>query len=206
VRRDGVIERIGGVGKPGFAGDGGPAIRARISDGASIAALPSGGFLLAESLNHRIRRVSANGTITTVAGTGRSGFTGDGGPATQARLSGPSSVSALPDGAFLIADRGNYRVRHVGASGVISTVAGTGRPGFTGDGGPATAARLGEPSDVVAVPDGGFVIVDNDVVDGDARKSTLRKVSKDGTIETILSLREQRLMSIASSRDPTSTS
>src|SRR4029079_143882 len=103
-----------------------------------------------DSNNHRIRRVSPSGTITTVAGTGQVGFSGDGGRATAADLDLPVDVAATRDGGFLIADYGNNRIRRVSAGGTITTVAGTGAEGFSGDGGPATNGRLGLPDGVFA--------------------------------------------------------
>ena len=111
-----------------------------------VAVGPDGSLYIADTVNHRIRRVGPDGIITTVAGTGgRLGFTGDGGPATQARLSIPRGVAVGPDGSLYIADYGNNRIRRVGADGIITTVAGIGVGGFAGDGGPATQAKLNNP-------------------------------------------------------------
>jgi hypothetical protein len=93
---------VAGDGTPGFSGDGGPATAAQLSGGFSVAATPDGGFLIADTNNLRIRRVSPTGTITTVAGDGEFGFSGDGGPATAAQLSEPTAVAATGDGGFLI--------------------------------------------------------------------------------------------------------
>ena len=202
VRPDGVINRLAGTGTPGDAGDGGTAVRARFSQGADIAALPDGGFLLADGENHRVRRVTPSGVITTVAGTGEPGFGGDGGPADRARLLGPASVAVLPDGGFLIADSGNYRVRRVDPDGAIATVAGTGLPGFAGDGGAATAAELRSPGSIAALPGGGFVFVDSDYRAGGKRPiDRLRRVSAAGTIETLLSQRDERLTAVTATPD-----
>ena len=108
---------------PPPTGDGGPAGLARLTFPTAVAATPDGGFLVAETERQRIRRVSPRGIITTVAGTGRGGFSGDGGPATQARLDFPTGVAQLPDGAVAIADQRNNRVRLVDAAGVITTLA-----------------------------------------------------------------------------------
>src|SRR5439155_1680301 len=112
-----------------------------------------GGYLIADTSNHRVRRVAPDGTITTVAGTGVQGFLGDGGQATSARLSIPFGVATTADGGFLIVDVGNQRVRKVSASGVISTVGG-------GDGGPATAAQLAYPKGVAVDASGNVYIAD----------------------------------------------
>ncbi len=92
--------------------------------------MPDGGFLIADRSNNRIRRVSPSGTITTVAGTGVSGFSGDGGPASAAQVNFPIAVSPAPDGGFLIADQFGNRIRRVSPAGTITTVAGTGVAGF----------------------------------------------------------------------------
>lgn len=128
-----------------------------------------------------MREVSPDGVISTVAGTGRDGFSGDGGPATAARICGPAAVAVLPDGGFIVADAGNRRVREVRADGTISTVAGGGTTTLArgiGDGGPASAAVLIDPLGVAALPDGGFVVADV----GLAR---IRSVAPDGTITTL---------------------
>src|SRR5262249_33007104 len=110
----------------------------------------------------RVRRVSPTGVITTVAGTGVHGTSGDGGPATTAQLNVPFGVAATPDGGFLIGDGSANLVRWVSPTGVITTVAGTGTPAVlaNGDGGPATAANLTRPFGVAATPAGGFVFAE----------------------------------------------
>ena len=118
----------------GFSGDGGPATDAQLYRPWDVAVDPDSSLYIVDSWNHRIRRVSASGIITTVAGSIR-GFGGDGGPATQARLNQPHGVALGPNGSFYIADTQNNRIRYVDATGVITTVAGTGTAGFSGDGG-----------------------------------------------------------------------
>ncbi|MEX2196895.1 MAG: hypothetical protein WD844_16595 [Thermoleophilaceae bacterium] len=125
-----------------------------------MAATADGGFLIADADNHRVRRVSPAGTITTAAGTGTAGFSGDGAPATAAQLSFPAAVALTADGGFLIADIANNRVRRVSPAGTITTVAGTGTAGSLGDGGAATAAQLDAPAAVAATAEGGFLIAD----------------------------------------------
>lgn len=181
VRRvgdDGIISTVAGTGVAGFSGDGRAAKGARLNFVHGASPTSDGGFLLADTLNNRIRRVSSNGIITTVAGTGTAGYGGDVGPATSAQINNPRGVTALPDGGFLIPDTNNHRVRRVSPSGMITTVAGDGIPGFTGDGGSATSAEISLPFGVVASPDGGIVIADK----GNQR---IRKVASDGTITTI---------------------
>ncbi len=177
VSPTGTITTLAGGALNGFSGDGGPASAARLNVPLGVAVQPDGGVLIADSNNHRIRRVSPAGTITTVAGNGAEGFSGDGGPATSARLDLPVSVAATRDGGFLIADYLNNRIRRVSPTGTITTVAGTGAERFSGDGGPATAAGLDFPDSVSATAAGGFLIVDND--------NHVRRVSPTGTIATV---------------------
>jgi hypothetical protein len=180
VRRvlpDGTIHTVAGTGMYGSSGDGGPATAAQFQDPLGVAALPDGGFLVADAGAGRVRRVFPDGTITTMAGNGIRGFSGDGGPATAAEIYDPNGLAVLPDGGFLIAD-GDYVVRGVLPDGIITTVAGTGVPGSSGDGGPATAAQLDNPYSVAVTPDGGFLIADT----GNRR---VRRVSPDGIITTV---------------------
>jgi NHL repeat-containing protein len=144
----------------GLGGDGGDAALAALDTPSDVAVRPNGSVLIADKRNHRIRLV-AGGTITTVAGTTQ-GFGGDDGPAVQAQLAWPSGIAVLPGGAFLIADTQNHRVRHVSAGGVITTIAGTGEEGFSGDGGTATAARLNKPRSVALAADGSVLIADSE--------------------------------------------
>jgi len=146
VDAGGTITTVAGTETPAFFGDGGPATSAGLRQPARVAPLGGGGFLIADSGNDRIRRVDAGGTITTVAGSSSTpGFGGDGGPAGRALLDLPEGVAALPDGSIAIADTGNDRVRLVGADGVIRTLAGTGTPGLSGDGGDPELAQLSQP-------------------------------------------------------------
>jgi len=162
----------------GFSGDGGPAVAAAINEPAGVAVMPDGGYLFADAGNDRVRRIFPDGTINTVAGPGNFGVPGDGGPATAAGLRDPLGVAAFPDGSYLIADAGAATIRRVSAAGIITTVAGTGTPGYSGDGGAATAAQLFAPSGVAVTADGGFLIADT----GNSR---VRKVSPAGTIRTV---------------------
>jgi fibronectin type III domain protein/NHL repeat-containing protein len=180
VRRvfaDGTIRTVAGSGNYGDSGDGGPATAADFRDPLGVAVLSDGGFLIADAGAGRVRRVSPTGTITTVAGNGTRGFSGDGGPATAAEIFDPNGLAVMPDGGFLIAD-GDYVVRRVFPDGTITTVAGTGTPGFSGDGGPATAAQLNLPYSVAVTADGGFLI-------GDEGNHRVRKVSATGIITTV---------------------
>jgi len=180
VRSDGTITTVAGNRQPGFGGDGGPATAARLAGPYGVAVGPDGSLYIADSGNRRVRRVGTDGTITTVAGNGGGGFGGDGGPATAAMLASPLGVAVGPDGSLYITDSGNSRVRRVGPNGTITTVAGNGQPGFGGDGGPATAARLWSPYGVAVGPDGSLYITDQ----GNRENSRVRRVGPDGTITT----------------------
>ncbi len=161
VDTTGVITTVAGIGLVGYAGDGGPATAAQLSYPADVALDTARNLFIADSKNHVVRRVDAvTGVITTVAGTGQTGFSGDGGPATAAKLKQPVSVTVDPTGAVLIADTMNSRLRRVDPfTGTITTIAGTGQAGFSGDGGAATAAKLSTPGGVSATPIG-IVIAD----------------------------------------------
>jgi len=176
---NGTLVTVAGSGTPAFGGDGDGAQIAQLNQPAGVAALSDGGYLIADTGNNRIRRVSQSGIITTVAGTGPAAFTGDGGPATQAALNAPSDVAPLAGGGFLIADTGNNRIRRVAADGTITTVAGAGPAGFRGDGGPAGKALLNAPEGVAALADGSIAIADS----GGER---VRLIGVDGTIRTLV--------------------
>jgi uncharacterized protein (TIGR03437 family) len=151
VTPDGKISAIAGTGEGevvgfvgGFSGDGGPATQARLNGQVGLALDNNGNLFVADRLNHRIRRIDAiTGVITTVVGNGSIGAGGDGGPATQAELNAPTGVAVDGAGNLYITDIGNQRIRRVSAAdGKISTIAGTGVAGFSGDGGPATSALI----------------------------------------------------------------
>jgi RHS repeat-associated protein len=181
VRRvgpDGIITTIAGTGMPGDSGDGGPAILAQINTALSLAVGPDNSVYIADAPSRRIRRVGPDGIILTVAGTGVSGFSGDGGPATLARLGDPRGVAVGQDGSLYIADITAQRVRQVTPDGIIRTIAGSGAFGFSGDGGPATAARFNAPYAVALGPDDTVYVVDQ----GNNRVRWLRP---DGMINTL---------------------
>lgn len=171
----GAVMTFAGTGA-GLAGDGGPATQARFTTPGALAVAHDGAVLVADTGNHRIRRVGPDGIVRTIAGTGE-GFHGDGGPATEADLSAPEGVAVMPDGAILVADTGNHRVRRIAPDGTITTVAGSGAVGAGGDGGPATAAELSAPVAVTAAPGGGFLIAD-------AGTGRVRRVDAGGMIST----------------------
>ncbi|MGE5175134.1 MAG: hypothetical protein ACM3JJ_02060 [Hyphomicrobiales bacterium] len=161
VAATGVISTYAGTGSGGYSGDGGPATSAKLKLPQGIHLTSTGDLYVADAGNNVIRKIATTGIITTFAGTGTAGYAGDGGPATAARLTAPESVHRMPSGDIYIADTGNSVIRGVNpATGVITTVAGTGVAGFSGDGGPATAARLDTPRGVDVDPSGVFYISD----------------------------------------------
>ena len=178
----GTISTIAGTGEWGYSGDGGPAIEAQLRYPSAVAVDGAGNLYIADSGNNRIRKVDvATGTISTIAGTGEWGYSGDGGPAIEAQLGYPSAVAVDGAGNLYISDFHNNRIRKVDvATGTISTIAGTGEWGYSGDGGPATQARLGYPEGVAVDGDGNLYI-------SDSRNNRIRKVSAfTGTISTIV--------------------
>ena len=159
---NGTISTMAGTGEAGYDGDSGPAGSARLNEPFMCAFDRQGNLYVAEAMNHCVRRIDArNGVITTVAGTGELGYGGDGGPAIQATLNQPYALDVADNGDLYIVDRLNAVIRRVdAASGTISTVAGTGTPGSSGDGGPATQAALREPNDCFLDRRGGLLIAD----------------------------------------------
>jgi hypothetical protein len=178
VDTGGTITTVAGTGFSGFSGDGGPATAARLSNPNSVAIDAAGNLYIADGINRRIRKVDAGGTITTVAGNGTSGFAGDGGAATAASLSTPTGVALDLAGNLYFADSANRRIRKVDTGGTITTVAGNGLLGFAGDGGPATAASVGDPRGVAVDTAGNLYIAD-----GDSHR--IRKVDAGGMIMTV---------------------
>ena len=171
---------VAGTGTNGFSGDSGLAITANLSRPIRMTFDAAGNLYFADFNNHRVRRVATNGVITTVAGNGTAGFSGDNGPATSAQLNGPLGVALDRNGNLLIADGGNNRIRRVNvATGVITTAAGTGDTGFAGDGGLATNARITGPENV-------FVDKDNNIFIADFGNNRIRKIAANGaTITTV---------------------
>ena len=178
IAPDGVITAFAGTGQAGADGDGAQARDAQLRSPLGVAVDEAGNLYIADTYNHRIRKVSTDGTISTIAGTGESGFGGDGGAGTGAMLSYPTGIAVAGDGTLYIADTRNHRVRRLAADGTISTVAGTGAAGFTGDGGPAALARLNSPRDVAVSPEGALYIVDRE-------NRRIRMVDGDGVITTV---------------------
>ena len=155
------IHTFAGTGQPGYSGDQGPAAEAMMREPFMCAFDRDGNLFVCEATNHIVRRVdAATGAITTVAGTGEAGYSGDGGPATEATMREPYSLAITDDGHLYIVDRLNAAIRKVAPDGVITTVAGTGEPGYSGDGGPGHLAQMREPNDCFLDGRGGLLIAD----------------------------------------------
>jgi Fibronectin type III domain/NHL repeat len=157
----GTITTIAGTGGCGFAGDGGPAVLAQLCSPRGLVVDGAGDLFVADAQGARIRKVDAGGTISTVAGNGSTGYSGDQGPATQAQLNTPQAVALDAAGNLFIADSSNDVVREVTADGVIHTVAGNHVTGYSGDSGPATSAQLNFPSGVAFDAKGNLLIADD---------------------------------------------
>jgi poly(3-hydroxybutyrate) depolymerase/sugar lactone lactonase YvrE len=184
IGADGVIRAVAGIvphQNTGirFSGDDGPADQAELSFPYGLAVDGEGNLFLSDTANNRVRQVSPDGIIRTVAGTGAAGYSGDGGPALQAQLHHPWGLAIDREGNLLIADAGDHCIRKVSRDGVITTVAGVGTAGFGGDGGPAVAARLSFPAHIAVDSLGELFIADGP-------NHRIRKVAPDGTITTLV--------------------
>ena len=177
VNAAGIITTYAGTGDFGSDGDDGPASLAQLYSPYGVSADGNGNVYIADSLNNKIRMVNSDGIITTYAGTGSTGSDGDDGPATSAQLNSPLGISADQNGNVFIADAGNVRIRMVNSDGIISTLAGTGTQGSSGDGGVAISAQLVNPNGVSADQNGNVYIADT----GNGK---IRVVSSDGIITT----------------------
>jgi len=177
VSPSGILTVVAGNGLNGYSGDGGSAVDASLSNPKGVAVDSAGNVFIVEIAN-RIRRVSPNGIITTVAGTNTSGFSGDGQPAINARTNLPSGLAIDSAGNLYFSDEYNNRIRKVDTAGIITTVAGNGSTAFSGDGGPATAAGLDHPWGVDVDAAGNIYIADRS-------HHRVRKVSPTGIITTV---------------------
>jgi len=182
------METLAGTGESGYAGDGGPAAQALLDQPFGVEVDRHGDFVICDMANHSVRKVErGTGTITTVAGNGRKGDGGDGGPATQASMNEPYGLAVDRDGTLYVVDRLNARIRRVdGKTGLMTTLAGTGQSGSSGDGGPALQAQLAEPNGICLDGRGGLYIAD-------VRGQRVRKVDlASGTISTVAGTGERR--------------
>src|SRR5882724_7105561 len=184
----GKIQTVVGTGEEGYAGDGGPATQALIGEAYGCDFDTEGNLYICDGRNHTVRRISKGaGIIMTVAGSGRQGYSGDGGPATAATLNNLYSLQVDTNGDIYIVHRLNAAIRKVNAAtGIITTVAGTGEPGYSGDGGPGVLARLREPNDCFLDRKGGLLIAD--IQDQRIRRLDLRS----GIITTFAGNGEKR--------------
>ena len=182
----GIITTVAGVGPGGFSADGKPATEVHLNSPYGLAVGPDSSLYIAEFYGNRVRRVGPEGIITTVAGTGASGFSGDGGLATAAQLNNPSGLAVGGDGSLYIADKSNQRIRRVGIDGTITTVAGNGSSGHGGDGGPAIQAQLHNINRIAVGPDGSLYIADSNYGFFDyTRGMYVRRVRPDGIMTTV---------------------
>ena len=178
VEPDGKLTTLAGTGDAGSAGDGGPAALAELNTPQGLAVDSAGRVYIADTLSNRLRRVDADGSIRTVAGTGEAGYAGDGKPAIEARLNLPTGVAIGFGDSVFIADTGNNVVREIGADGIIRTVAGTGEAGYRGDGGPALSAVLHAPGGLAFDDEGNLYIADT-------LNQRIRRVNVNGQIAPV---------------------
>jgi uncharacterized protein (TIGR03437 family) len=193
VNKDGIISTVAGTGTAGFGGDGADATKAKLNHPVGLAVDAAGNLYIADQSNHRVRKLTvATGFISTVAGTGLPGYSGNGGPATSAKLFYPSGVAVDASGRIFIADTTNSRIRAVLENQTMVTVAGTGRFGDSGDEGPAARAEIKFPSGVAVGLNGKIYIADNNnhkirLLTPDSVPPTVEKppvISEDGIISS----------------------
>jgi sugar lactone lactonase YvrE len=177
VDSSGIIATIAGNGQGNYFGDGGPATAAGLDSPVAVVVDKNGNLFIADQTENRIREVNASGIITTIAGNGAAGYSGDGGPATAATLNSPMGLAMDTSGNLYIADTFNQRIRKITRAGIISTIAGT-VYGLSGDGGPATQAMLGNPYGVAVDSYGTVYIADRD-------NNRIRTVTRNGIIQTV---------------------
>ena len=178
VDTNGLISTIVGNGSCNFGGDEGPATSATICQPYGVAVDNSGNVFIADTYNHRIRKVNSSGIISTIVGNGTPSFSGDGGQSVNATVNSPTGVAVDATGNIFIADSGNYRIRMIRPNGIISTVAGNGNAGFSGDGRPAINASFNTTRSVAVDTAGNIYIAD-------IYNTRIRKVDTSGIISTI---------------------
>jgi len=178
VNTAGIITTIAGNGTGGYSGDGATATAAELNGAAGIAIDTLGNVYIADAYNNRIRKVSKSGVISTIAGNGTGGFSGDGAAATVAEISNPAGVALDASGNVYIADEYNNRIRKVNTAGIITTIAGNGTSGYNGDGGSSTSSELSFPSGVAVDTSGSIYIADQN-------SNRIRMVNTSGIISTL---------------------
>ena len=175
----GIITTIAGSGTQGYSGDGGEATNATLNYPERVVVDSEGNLYFSDRDNNRIRKISTSGIITTIVGNGNAGFTGDGGQAIAAELNHPLGLAIDSKNNLYISDLNNHRIRKVNSLGVISTIAGNGSSGFSGDYGPATSAQLSFAYDITVDARGNLYISDN-------KNERVRMVDHSGIIKTIV--------------------
>ena len=160
ITSSGIISTFAGDNASNFSGDGGPATAATFRQPTGLAFDGHGNLYIADLDNFRVRKISPAGIITTIAGIGTRGYGGDGAPATNALLNSPTGIAIDADNNIYVADAGNNNIRKINSSGIITTFAGTGVMGFSGDGGPASAARLSAVYGITITKNGYMYIAD----------------------------------------------
>ncbi len=178
ITTSGIISTIAGNGVRGYSGDGGAATAGELNDPSCLAEDAMGNIYIADHFNNVVRKVNTSGIISTFAGNGIQGYSGNGGLATAAEMYTPIGVTVSTSGIVYITDAGNYVIRQVNTSGIISVIAGNTIASFSGDGGPATAAEINWPSDIIMDPSGNILFTD-------FYSSCIRKINTSGIITTI---------------------
>lgn len=179
IATDGKLLRIAGTGTSGYGGDGGPALEAELNKPYDVRIDAQGTLYIADVMNHRIRRINSDGIITTVAGTGKPGYGGDYGPAKSASLNTPYGVCIDKEGRLLIADSENHVIRRIDSRGVITTIAGVGVLGYSGDGGPASEAAFNSPQSLWVDNSGRLYV-------GDEHNHAIRVIGTDDIVTTLI--------------------
>jgi sugar lactone lactonase YvrE len=179
ISGDGKVSIVAGNGLPGYSGDGGPANLASLTAPSGLAVDSAGAIYIADTANHRVRRVNPDGTIVTAAGTGTSGNGLDNIPAVLSPLNGPSGVAIDPNGTVYFTDTNNHRIRAINSAGIVRTIAGSPTAEVLGDGGPASQAMLHFPFGLHRDADGNLYVAD-------ASRNSIRKITPDGRISTVV--------------------